>query len=417
MIYEDVHRQILKSGDAVTKWFRTQKGSHYFPIYSSVDVRDSSFKLASVDANIYPAGFNNICETDRREAPRLFARYIDHVFEFPVRRIGLLTEEHSSNLFYWDNVATLLDLLTATGRDVRVCIPRPMERPTPIRTASGREVMVHSATRKAGELELDGGFVPDIIISNNDFSDSYEWWAKDLQTPVVPARELGWYQRKKSSHFKHYNRLATEFANLIQVDPWIFTVETQLMENFDVSVRDDREALAKRVDEMVTRMKAEYSRRGISTVPTVFIKNNSGTYGLGVTQAHSGQEILAWNAKNRNEMKAAKGGRSVNQVIIQEGIPSSVTADGITAEPVVYMVGCEVIGGFMRAHSSKAPDQSLNSPGAVYKKLCMTDLQVNIDGAPYENVYSWVAKLSLLAIGLEASEMGLAPIQVQPCGH
>jgi glutamate--cysteine ligase len=100
-------------------------------------------------------------------------------------------------------------------------------------------------------------------------------------------------------------------------------------------------------------------------------------------------------------MKAAKGGGGIASVIVQEGVPSMVTSDGATAEPAIYMLGCKLAGGFLRAHEKKAADESLNSPGAVYKRLCVSDLRVNVEGHPMENVYGWVARLSLLAVSQE----------------
>ena len=34
------------------------------PIYGSVDIRDAGWKIAVVDANQFPAGFNNTSESD-----------------------------------------------------------------------------------------------------------------------------------------------------------------------------------------------------------------------------------------------------------------------------------------------------------------------------------------------------------------
>ena len=39
------------------------------PLYCSIDLRDSGTKIAPVDSNLYPAGFNNICPEDQRNAP------------------------------------------------------------------------------------------------------------------------------------------------------------------------------------------------------------------------------------------------------------------------------------------------------------------------------------------------------------
>jgi glutamate--cysteine ligase len=222
-----------------------------------------------------------------------------------------------------------------------------------------------------------------------------------------PPRQLGWYQRKKSTYFKHYNELATEFAKLIEVDPWLFTVETELFENFDLSDDASRKALAVRVEAMLARSRASYEQRGIKDEPFVFVKNNSGTYGLAVMRVQSAEDVMALNNKSRKKMKAAKGGREVEEVIIQEGVPSIVTAEGFTAEPTVYLLGCQLAGAFLRSHGEKGPTESLNSPGAVYKRLCVSDLKVSVEGHPLENVYGWVAKLGLLAIGKETAEMGV----------
>ena len=131
-----------------------------------------------------------------------------------------------------------------------------------------------------------------------------------------------------------------------------------------------------------------------------------------------GDEVRQWSYKSRKKMKAAKGGRDVEEVIIQEGIPSIVQTENASAEPVIYMIGCELAGGFLRTHSEKGSTDSLNSPGAVYKRLCVSDLAVRAEGCPQENVYGWSAKLGLLAIALEAEEMGVEfkKYKKAPCG-
>lgn len=100
-------------------------------------------------------------------------------------------------------------------------------------------------------------------------------------------------------------------------------------------------------------------------------------------------------------MKAVKGGGDITELIIQEGIPTVLKEEAETIEPAIYMIGKELAGGFLRAHKEKGPKESLNSPGAVYKRLCVSDLKINVEGYPMENVYGWVAKLSALAVAQE----------------
>ena len=77
MIKELLHSQIVKNRDKVEEWFKSHRKGLSFPFYSSFDIRDSSVKVAPVDANIFPAGFNNICETDRESAVDLVKNYLD----------------------------------------------------------------------------------------------------------------------------------------------------------------------------------------------------------------------------------------------------------------------------------------------------------------------------------------------------
>ena len=93
-----------------------KRSSIPYPIFSSFDIRDSGFKVAQVDANIFPAGFNNICSTDVEHAAGLFDRYLKDHYAKDIRKILLVTEEHTQNTYYWDNVGTLSDILKASGR-------------------------------------------------------------------------------------------------------------------------------------------------------------------------------------------------------------------------------------------------------------------------------------------------------------
>lgn len=402
MARQTLHNQMLKNREQICRWFTAKVENLSYPIYSSYDIRDAGYKVSNVDANIFPAGFNNICPVDKESSEALMANYIKRHYG-DVKNILLVTEEHTNNAYYWENVYTIKSLIESAGISVKVGIPRELEKPLIVISASGQEIEVHSALVSGPLLkELN----PDLIISNNDFSEQYEEWARTvLEYPMNPPHELGWFQRKKSTYFRYYNQLVLEFSKIAEIDPFLLNVATELFENFDITNEASRELLAARVDSMIVNLKVEYVQRGITQEPFVFVKNNAGTYGLAVIRVGSGAEVKEWSYKSRKKMKAAKGGRDVEEVIIQEGIPSIVQADGASAEPCIYMIGDELAGGFLRTHSEKSSTDSLNSPGAVYKRLCVSDLAVNTSGCPQENVYGWSAKLGLLAIAYEAQEL------------
>lgn len=406
---DELHSAIVKNLGALRDWFGSQRSLVDLPFYSSYDIRDSGFKVANVDANIYPAGFNNICQTDRESAPPLVRYYIDRHYANngqTIKKLMLITEEHTNNPYYWDNVYRLREILIGAGLQVCVAIPRLATDRASMATASGLQVEVVSVTVANGRVQCSC-FEPDLIVSNNDFSEFYSEWGETLHVKLNPPRELGWWQRKKSTYFKHYNELSTEFSKLIDVDPWLLTVETELFSGFDMADINSRTDLAQKVQLLLDRTKKLYAERGIQQDPVAFVKNNAGTYGLAVMRVASGEEVMQLNNRARTKMKAAKGGRQVEEVIIQEGVPSIVQAEGVTAEPTLYLFGCQLAGGFLRTHSEKGPTESLNSPGAVYKRLCVSDLKISVEGHPLENVYGWVSRLGVLAIGREAREMGV----------
>ena len=240
---------------------------------------------------------------------------------------------------------------------------------------------------------------PDLIVANNDFSIAYNDWAQLWDLPMTPPREMGWYQRKKSRYFAIYNELATQAAKLLDIDPFWLTVQTQLIESFNVESEADRLQLAVQVEHLIAKLAQKYAQLGLDWKPVIFIKNNAGTYGLAVTQVTSHQQILEWTYRQRKKIKAAKSGRIVKEIIIQEGIPSEIRFQDHPAEHVIYMVGCQTVGSFYRYHPEKTHIESLNAPGGYFYPI----LNQQIRG----QFIDWVAKIGLLAMGHEAQYMGV----------
>jgi glutamate--cysteine ligase len=317
-----------------------------------------------------------------------------------------LAEEHTLNAYYWENIYTIKTLIEASGYKVDIAIPKEIEAPWEVKSINGHELTVYGAIRNKDKI-LVNGIEPSIIINNNDFSSDYSSWIEGLNIKMNPHYKMGWSWRRKETFFKNYNRLVGEFANIIQIPEEYVQVRTVAFKNFDINSEDSRKELSLQVDELIEKLKESYSQHNIKTNPFVFVKNSSGTYGLGVTKVNSGADVLGWNYNSRKKMKAAKGGGGFNEVIIQEGIPTKYVDETGTAEPAIYMVGDKLCGGFLRTHSAKGADENLNSPGAVFKRLCVSDLKIDTTKCPLENVYGWAAKIGMLAIAEEFKTAGL----------
>ena len=371
-----------------------------FPFYSSYDIRDSFEKISPVDANLFPAGFNNICEIDKRKAPSICTEYLKKNYSAFPKKIILLAEEHTNNPFYWDNIYYLQYLLKQSGvSSVFICVPgKNITENFTVTSAVGRKIKVFLLKDKMQEVNL--------IISNNDFSVDYKL---NFTQPITPPPAAGWKVRRKHSFFDEYNKLAEEFAQIIKVEPSVLNIKTLRFSDFNPGDVHCLNRLKEEVNIFLMELKKNY--KSFKQKPFVFLKNNFGTYGLGITTINSPEDIDQWNYNIRKKMKASKGGAKVTELILQEGVVSLMKREGAVAEPVIYLIGNELVGGFLRTHRKKGIKDNLNSPGAVYRTLCISDLRIEVEGKPMENVYGWIAHLGVLALARECSSIALLPVK------
>jgi glutamate--cysteine ligase len=57
---QQIERLLLTRQSDIEAWLRTEWRKTPAPFYCSVDLRNAGFKLAPVDTNLFPAGFNNL---------------------------------------------------------------------------------------------------------------------------------------------------------------------------------------------------------------------------------------------------------------------------------------------------------------------------------------------------------------------
>jgi glutamate--cysteine ligase len=249
---------------------------------------------------------------------------------------------------------------------------------------------------------------------NNDLSEGVPDVLKNLTQAVAPPLQLGWYQRRKTVHFEHYNQVANEFAKLTGMDPWLINPIFASCDHVNFLKREGEKELMHAVDTVLRATKEKYQAFGIKERPFVVVKADSGTYGMGVMMVSDAQEILHLNRKERTRMTASKGHRKITEVIVQEGVYSfeTVGTANAVAEPVVYMFGQHVMGGFYRVHTERSNSENLNAPGAYFKPLAFSDSCNNPDHClqpdHYLNryyAYGVVARLALVAAAREMSDL------------
>lgn len=364
---QDLNLKISQNKDKLDSWISNQIGKVFIPLYTSVDIRISDHKVVPVDTNVFPAGFNNLSEIFKKQASSLFKDYFHR--EYPnANSILIIPELHTRNTFYWENISVLKSILENVGYRVEVGIisddnlPDEME----FEAALGKSVKAYRATKQDNKV-VTSNYIPDLLLINNDFSEKCPKTLRDILQPVEPPVEIGWHTRKKSVHFEFYNKLAEEVAEILGIDPWVISIETISKQGVDFDSREDRGKVAQVVDSMISKLKRQYEEKGAQETPYVFIKSNSGTYGMAVLNVSSGDEVRNLNSEKRKRMRVSKGGKPVRDVVIQEGIPTSLKFGlDITAEPVFYLIDTQVAGGFLRLNKSRNEFENLNSRGMEF---------------------------------------------------
>lgn len=372
-LYE-INKRIKERAREIEEWMEERSSRVLVPLYTSVDLRVSKHKIAPVDTNVFPAGFNNLCEVFRERTAGLFRGYF--LRRYPrVKNILIIPELHTRNHYYWENIHVLKSILESVGFSIGVGLvsDEPFEDKVRFKTVSGKEVQAYKA-RREGYRVLIPGFIPDLLLINNDFSSKCPKVLRDILQPVEPPVEIGWHTRRKSVHFEFYNGLAREVADIIGIDPWVISIETQPEMDVNFDSREDRERLAASSDSILSRLIIEYRKRGIEEKPFLFIKSNSGTYGMAVISVSSGEDIRTLNAEGRKRMRVTKSGKPVRDVVIQEGIPTSLRlSDGVFGEPVIYLVDAKVAGGFLRLNRGKNEFENLNTKGMEFSCISFKD--------------------------------------------
>lgn len=390
-------------------WFRKAWIATPAPIQCSVDLRNSGSKLAPVDTNLFPGGFNNLSE----DSWPLCIQAIQATFSarFPgCEKILLIPENHTRNLFYLENVATLKALLQKAGFRVELgSLLENMNEPLSIELPSKRQIVLHPLLRRGDKVYLDN-FTPCMVMLNNDLAEGIPPQLQGIHQTIHPPLKLGWSHRLKSDHFRLYQQVAEQFAKDIGIDSWYINPIFDTAENIDFGVKADLQIIADKTDALLTLIKQHYQQRQINAKPFVVVKSDSGTYGMGVLPVTDASQILALNRKARSKMATNKGKGAVDKVIIQEGIPTSETIGeaAAVAEPVVYMLGQHVVGGFYRIHKDKREHENLNSPGMHFQPLAFNqpcnnpDANQSPDASPNRfYAYGVVARLALLAAAHE----------------
>lgn len=405
---------LLEHKMEVEAWLREQWLETPAPFYASVDLRNAGFKLAPVDTNLFPAGFNNLNPAFKPLCVQAVQSAVERVCP-KAKKVLIIAENHTRNLFYLESLEMLRGIFEQAGIEARIGSLRDdLTETMTVELPSGKTCVLEPLKREGNRVTL-GDYSPCLVLLNNDLSAGRPEILEGLESQqVTPPLAAGWSNRQKSVHFEHYDAVAKSFAEQIGIDPWLVSPLSLQCGEVNFKERLGTECLSGNVADLLSMIQAKYNEYGIDKEPFVVVKSDSGTYGMGVMMVKSAEEIENLNRKQRNKMASSKEGLEVENVLIQEGVYSfeTIGEDDAVAEPVVYMMDHFVVGGFYRVHTGRGENENLNAPGMHFEPLafaqaCNTPNQQDDPDAEPNRFYAYgvIARLALLAAARELAEL------------
>ena len=369
----ELEQRILESTPAIERWFRLEWMEHTPPFYSSVDIRNAGFKLAPVDTNLFPGGWNNLTPQMLPLAVQAAMAAIEKICP-EARNLLVVPENHTRNTFYLSNVLQLKRIFHQAGLNVRFgSLSSEIKEPTTINLPTGESIVIEPLIRTRNRLGLKD-FDPCTILLNNDLSAGIPGILEDINEQyLLPPLHAGWSVRRKSRHFKAYEEVSKRFGKLLGVDPWLINPMYAQCGEVDFAKDTGMECLTTNVDALLSKIKRKYKEYGINEKPFVVVKADNGSYGMGIMTVRDVKDLDALNRNSKNKISPAKDGQPLSGVIIQEGVLTNERVNDAVAEPVVYMMDRYVVGGFYRIHAERGIDENLNAPGASYVPLAFAD--------------------------------------------
>ena len=405
----ELEQRILDSMPAIERWFRLEWMEHTPPFYTSVDIRNAGFKLAPVDTNLFPGGWNNLTTAMLPLAVQAAQAAIEKICP-EAKNLLIIPENHTRNTFYLTNVMQLQRIFNMAGLNVRIGSVNPeIKETTAIELPNGETIVLEPVVRSKRRLGLKD-FDPCTILLNNDLSAGAPGILEELHEQfLLPPLHAGWSVRRKSTHFQSYEEVAKRFGKMLGIDPWLINPMFNQCGEVSFAEGTGMECLRSNVDALLTKIKRKYKEYGINEKPFVVVKADNGTYGMGIMTVRDVSDLDQLNRKTRNKMSVIKDGQEVSDVIIQEGVLTHERINDAVAEPVVYMMDRYVVGGFYRVHAERGVDENLNAPGASFVPLAFEESahlpQPGVKpGASVPNrfyMYGVIARLAMLAASYE----------------
>jgi glutamate--cysteine ligase len=369
----ELEARVLESMPAIERWFRLEWMEHTPPFYTSVDLRNAGYKLAPVDTELFPSGFNNLTPEMLPLGVQAAMAAIEKIC--PEAKNLLVVpgpQLESRNPFYLTHLQRMREVFMLAGLNVRFgSLARGVDKAETLTLPDGGELTVEPLVRSKHRLGLRD-FDPCTILLNNDLVAGVPGMLEDLHEQyLLPPLHASSAQRRKSRHFHSYEEVAKRFAKLLGMDPWLIHPMYGQCGQVDFATEAGLECVKTNVDAVLAKIRRKHKEYGIADRAFVVVKSD-GPGGSDVLTVRDAKDLDDPERRARM-VRSLHQSAPVREVIIQEGVPTYERINDAVAEPVVYMIDRYVVGGFYRVHAARGVDESLDTPGQAYVPLAFAE--------------------------------------------
>src|SRR4051812_14767152 len=165
----ELEQRILESTPAVERWFRLEWMEHTPPFYCSVDIRNAGFKLAPVDTNLYPGGWNYLTPEMLPLAVQAAMAAVEKICP-EAKNLLIVPENQTRSSSYLSNIVQLQRIFRMAGLNVRIgSIDPEVKKATTVNLPHDEPVTLEPVVRSKRRLGLKN-FDPCTILLNNDLT-------------------------------------------------------------------------------------------------------------------------------------------------------------------------------------------------------------------------------------------------------
>ncbi|MBA45406.1 MAG: hypothetical protein CMB31_02315 [Euryarchaeota archaeon] len=392
-VFQSSFASLFDKKNIILEWLEQKRKNIPLPIYGSFDIRDAGWKTVVVDANAFPAGFNNLNPNDLEKLSMGLKRWFENLEHKP-ECLLLWPEAHTRNSGYLDNIHVIKSLIEGIG--IEILVGTDLLNSQTVSTSFG-DLSFVDVNVEDDFVNADGENI-DTIFLNSDLSDGP---LNISGVNVFPPSHMGWHSRSKCRHFEHVSDLVHELGDLVGIDPWLIGPWGFISRGRCLEDKFCRERLAGDIHEGLEFISGKYKQYNIDSKPSLFIKNDRGTYGLGIIRVEDPEEILNLSKRKMNRLTYAKGGKDAEDFLLQEAVPTFLTSNQSVIEPVGYGVNGEVVSWFFRSNEKHGILDNLNTPSTKFILDHDLSKEASLQVINRRWLHTLVANISMIAMGME----------------